>query len=67
MPRYYFDLRGSGATDMDGQDFPDDAAAIAEAKQVAKELAGGNLSDAKERIVVRNDTGETIHEEPLSP
>jgi hypothetical protein len=38
MPRYYFHLHGSGAADMDGQEFADDAAAIAEAKEVAGTL-----------------------------
>jgi hypothetical protein len=66
MPRYYFHLRGSGAADLDGQEFPDDVSAIAEAKQVAQELARNNMAESHERIVVRNENGETIHEEPLS-
>jgi hypothetical protein len=67
MPRYYFHLRGSGATDLDGQEFADDASAIAEAKEVAKELTRSNMAETRERIVVQNEKGETIHEEHLAP
>jgi hypothetical protein len=38
MPRYFFHFRGSGANDLDGEEFADDAAAIAEAKLVARDL-----------------------------
>ena len=65
MPRYYFHLHGSGAADMDGQDFSDDAAAIAEAKEVAGDLRIGRVNMSQERIVVKNARRETIHEEPL--
>jgi len=65
MPRYYFHLHGSGAADMDGQDFPDDAAAIAEAKDVAGDLRIGRVNVSQERIIVKNARRETIHEEPL--
>jgi len=66
MPRYYFHFRGSGANDQDGEDFPDDSAAIAEAKVVAGELQRGRNSNSHEHIVVTNEKGETIHEEPLA-
>ena len=66
MPRYYFHMRGSGASDQDGEDFPDDAAAIAEAKVVACELRQGRNGSSHEHIVVTNEKGETIHEEPLA-
>jgi hypothetical protein len=65
MPRYYFHLRGSGAIDLDGEEFPDDEAAIAEAKQVARELTRGRTGGSQEYVVVTNDKAETIHEEPL--
>jgi hypothetical protein len=65
MPRYYFHLHGSGAADMDGQEFADDAAAIAEAKEVAGDLRIGRVNVSQERIVVKNARRETIHEEPL--
>jgi hypothetical protein len=66
MPRYYFHLHGSGANDLDGEDFPDNAAAIAEAKQVARELPKNQDKGSHPgRIVVTDEKGETIHEEPL--
>ena len=49
---------------MDGQDFPDDAAAIAEAKEVAGELRIGRVNVSQERVIVKSAKGETIHEEP---
>jgi hypothetical protein len=66
MPRYYFHFRGSGADDLDGQDFADDAAAIAEAKMVSRELRQGHIKNSHEHIVVTNEKGEAIHEEPLA-
>ena len=66
MPRYYFHFRGSGANDLDGQDLPNDAAAIAEAKIVARELRQGHDGNSLEYIVVTNEKGETIHEELLA-
>ena len=66
MPRYYFHLHGSGATDLDGQDFPADAAAIDEAKKIAADLRQGHSGQSPERLVVRNEKGETIYEEPLA-
>ena len=66
MPRYHFHLRGSGATDIDGDEFQDDAAAIAEAKLVAHDLRKGDARcSPNERIVVTNEKCDTIHEEPL--
>jgi hypothetical protein len=66
MPRYYLSLQGSGAADLDGQDFPDDAAAIIEVKKVAADLRQGHSGPSPERLVVKNEKGETIHEEPLT-
>jgi hypothetical protein len=65
MPRYFLHFRGSGANDLDGEDFADDAAAIAEAKLVARELGRNRKNKSAEHIVVTNEKGETIHEEPL--
>jgi hypothetical protein len=65
MPRYYFHFRGSGADDLDGENFADDAAAIAEAKVAARELGRNRKETSPESIVVTNEKGETIHEEPL--
>jgi len=65
MARYYFNFRSSDANDLDGEDFPDNATAIAEAKIVARELRRGRKNTSEDHIVVTNENGETIHEEPV--
>jgi hypothetical protein len=65
MPRYFFHLHGSGASDSDGQEFPNDEAAREEAVVVARELSRNRQVSANERLVVTNAKGEVIHEEPL--
>jgi hypothetical protein len=67
MPRYFFHLQGSRATDTEGQEFPNDNAAREEAVAVARELSRGRKTSANERVVVTNEKGEVIHEEPLTP
>ena len=66
MPRYFFHLHGSGAKDTDGQEFPNDAAAREEAVAVARELSRNRQTSPGERVVVTNEKGEIIHEEPLT-
>ena len=51
MPRYFFHLHGSGATDSEGQEFPDDEAArraiAAEyAREVQRLIETGNWAEA---------------------
>ena len=65
MARYYFTLHGSGAEDLDGQDFPTDQAAREEAMLVARDLSQNRNPATNEKIVVTNERGEVIHEEPL--
>ena len=65
MPRYFFELKGSGATDLEGSELPNDAAARAEAVQVAKELALNNPAASGYVVVVRTERGEIVHEVPL--
>ena len=65
MPRYFFHLKGSGATDTEGQDFADDDAARQEAVAVARELSRNRTVSTNERLVVTNANGEIIHEEAL--
>ena len=65
MPRYYFALHGSGASDLEGQDFPNDEAARIEAQAVARDLSQNRNPASDERIVVTNEKGEVIHVEPL--
>ena len=65
MPRYFFHLKGSGAIDTEGQEFPDDEAARQEAKAVARELSQNKTVSTHERLVVTDAAGAIIHEEPL--
>jgi hypothetical protein len=51
---------------QDGEEFADDAAAIAEAKLVARDVGQNRKTNSPEHIVVTNEKGETIHEEPLT-
>jgi Domain of unknown function (DUF6894) len=66
MPRYFFHLAGSGARDIEGQEFADDEAARQEAEMVARELAGCESISTNDRIVVTDAKGKIIHEQPLS-
>jgi len=65
MARYYFTLYGSGAEDLDGQEFPTDEAAREEARAVARDLSQNRNPASNEKIVVTNENGEVVHEEPL--
>jgi hypothetical protein len=65
MPHYFFHLHGSGARDLEGQDFTDDAAAIQEARLVARDLSQNRNPASQERVVVTDANGHVIHEEPL--
>lgn len=65
MPRYFFHLHGSGAKDVEGQEFPDDEAAREEAKAVARDLTRNRVIVSGERLIVRNADGKIVHEEPL--
>jgi Domain of unknown function (DUF6894) len=66
MPRYFFHLAGSGARDLEGQEFADDEAARQEAVMVARELAGSRHISMHDRLVVTDAKGKVIHEQPLS-
>jgi hypothetical protein len=65
MPRYFFHLHGSGARDTEGQEFPDDRTAIQEARAVARDLSQNRKPASQERVVVTNERGDVLHEEPL--
>jgi hypothetical protein len=65
MPRYFFHLHGSGARDIEGQEFPDDRTAIQEARAVARDLSQNRKPASQERVVVTNERGDVLHEEPL--
>jgi hypothetical protein len=65
MPRYFFHMHGSGASDTQGQELPNDEAARKEAKAVALDLSRNKAVATDERLVVTNADGKVIHEEPL--
>ena len=65
MPRYFFHLHGSGALDTEGQEFPNDEAAHEEARAVARDLSRNKAVATDERLMVTNEAGQVIHEEPL--
>ncbi len=65
MPRYFFHLHGSGALDTEGQEFQNDEAAREEARAVARELSQNKIAASDERLIVTNEAGDVIHEEPL--
>jgi hypothetical protein len=65
MPRYFFHLHGSGARDIDGQEFADANAAIQESRLVARDLSQNRNPSSQERVVVTDEKGDVIHEEPL--
>jgi uncharacterized protein DUF6894 len=65
MPRYYFHLHGSGARDLEGQEFTDDEAARQEARAVARDLSQNRNPASDECVVVTDADGKVIHEEPL--
>jgi uncharacterized protein DUF6894 len=65
MPRYFFHLHGSGARDTEGQELPNDEAARQEAAAVARDLGRNRSVATNERLVVTDESGKVIHEEPV--
>lgn len=65
MPRYFFHLHGSGAHDVEGQEFPNDKAAREEAVAVARDLSRNRNVVSDERVIVTDANGRIVHEEPL--
>jgi hypothetical protein len=61
----FFHLHGSGGRDAEGQEFADDNAAIQEARAVARDLSHNWNPSSQERVVVTNEKGDVVHEEPL--
>jgi hypothetical protein len=64
MPLYFFHLHGHSA-DVDGHEFPDDETARDEARAVARELVGNSNIMSGKRLIVRDEDGSIVHEEPL--
>jgi hypothetical protein len=65
MPRYFFHLHGSGARDIEGQEFPNDEAARQEAVAVARDLGRNRSLTKNDRLVVTDASGRVVYEEPL--
>ena len=67
--RYFFHMEdGKCIRDENGQDFPDDAAAMLEATKVARELSKQRIKGVHEwHVVVTNAEGRRIGSVPLVP
>jgi hypothetical protein len=65
---YFFHLEdGTCIRDPQGEEFPDDAAALLEAAKVAHELAKAPVHACEWRVVVKNATGRRVGSVPLVP
>jgi hypothetical protein len=68
MMRYFFHLEdGACIRDPKGVDFPDDAAALQEAANIAEELSKARVHAHEWRVVVKNAGGLRIGSVPLTP
>jgi hypothetical protein len=59
---------GSGVciSDPNGQEFPDDASAMREAAQVAKELSKSRIQGHPWHVLVKNADGRRVGQVPLT-
>lgn len=61
MPWYYFSLEnGEPAASSEGDEFPDDQAALQYAKVIARDFARNETAPGSLRVVVRNESGTEI-------
>jgi hypothetical protein len=71
MPRFYFDAedRESTSKDSTGSEFPDDKAALDDARAAARQLAAEQLKFNRpimgRAIVVRDEGGNVLHRFPV--
>jgi hypothetical protein len=66
--KYFFHLEdGTCIRDPKGDEFPDDAAALLEAANVAQELSKLRVHAHEWRVVVKNADGRRIGSVPLVP
>jgi histidinol phosphatase-like enzyme len=66
--KYFFHLEdGACIRDPNGEEFPDDAAAMREAARVAQELSKLRVHAHEWRVVVMNADGVRIGSVPLNP
>jgi hypothetical protein len=67
MPRFYFDAqdRESTSKDLTGSEFPDDEAALVDARAAARQLAAEQLRFNQplqgRAIIVRDEGGRLLH------
>jgi len=65
---YFFELEdGTCIRDPKGVDFPDDAAALVEAADIAEELSKLHVHAYEWRVVVKNAKGVRVGSVPLDP
>jgi hypothetical protein len=65
--RYFFNLEdGMCISDPSGEEFPDDAAAMLHAAQLAKDLSKTRKRAHSWRVVVKNAVGVRIGQVPLA-
>lgn len=62
MPHYYFRVEPDGPIDAEGEDLPDDAAAMRMAACVAHEIARNDSRWSLRRVAVYNEAGRLIDE-----
>jgi hypothetical protein len=60
MPRYFFNIVPGLPIDQEGEELPDDAAAIEIARQTAREI--GPPAIPHERVIVSNEKGDVVGE-----
>ena len=66
MPYYFFHLEnGERLTDDEGEEFPDDRAALREAELIAGDLSKNQISRTNLKAIVTNRKGEQVCEVPL--
>ena len=66
MPCYFFHIEnGDCLTDDEGEEFPDDPAALREAELIAGDLSKNQISPTNLRVIVTDRKGEQVCEVPL--
>jgi hypothetical protein len=66
MPHYFFHLHPNRISDTEGQVFANPQEARREAEAVAIELARNRVCSTEEFVVVVDEHGDVVHEQPLS-
>ena len=66
MPLYFFHLEnGDRITGDEGEAFPNDEAALAEAESIAADLSRNQITPTGLRVIVTDPAGKSIGEVPL--